>query len=132
MAFSFIVLFVSIFGIINTLLMSVYERTREIGLMKALGMRNIKVFQLFAIESCIIGFWGSIIGIVAATGLGSIINNTLAKALADSLAGFKPYSFPIEQVPFIIIGIVFVAFLSGTLPALKASRLDPINALKYE
>lgn len=132
MGFSFIVLFVSIFGIVNTLLMSVYERTREIGLMKALGMRNIKVFQLFAIESAIIGFWGSVSGIVAATALGSFLNSVLGESLSDSLAGFRIYSFPAPEVPYIILGIVFVALLAGTLPALKASKLDPINALKYE
>ena len=65
----------SLFGIINTLLKSVQERTREIGLMKAMGMGGRSIFSLFSAEAVIIGFLGSAIGSLVAIGLGSVISS---------------------------------------------------------
>ncbi len=77
-AFAVIALIAAGFGIINTLLMSVQERTREIGLMKAMGMGGGKVYTLFSLEAVFIGFLGSAIGAGVAIALGTGISNVLA------------------------------------------------------
>jgi putative ABC transport system permease protein len=130
--FSVIVLLVSVFAIANTLFMSVYERTREVGLMKAIGMRDRAVFMLFAVEAAIIGFWGSIIGIIGANIFGLILNFLASRFLSGTFETFRPFSVPLTETFIIILVIMAIAFLAGTIPALKASRLDPIDALKYE
>ena len=119
-------------GIINTLFMSVQERTREIGLDKALGMSNGKVFFSFSAEAIMLGFWGSVIGVVV-----SIIIGTIASGVAHEtfLKDFPTFQLTIFE-PLTMLGIVamimFIAFLAGTLPARKASKKNPIDALRYE
>jgi len=130
--FAIITLVAASFGIINTLLMSVQERTREIGLMKALGLSRSKIFTLFSIEAALIGFWGSILGILFANGIGRIINSVVAKGFLKSFPGLNLFTFPFHSSLLIVIVIVVVAFLAGTLPATRAAKKDPIEALRYE
>lgn len=132
LGFSMIVLLVSVFAIANTLLMSVYERTREIGLMKALGMKERGVFYLFALEAAIIGFWGSIAGIIGATVFGFVLNVIANSQLSGTFESYVPFEPNVLGMLIIIPIIMFVAFLAGSLPAAKASRLNPIDALRYE
>lgn len=130
--FGVIALLAATIGIINTLFMSVQERTREIGLMKALGMSNAKIFLSFSIEAIALGFWGSILGIIV-----SIITGYSANALAHEtfLADFPTFTLvefrPLDML-FIILLIMLIAFLAGTLPARRASKENPIDALRYE
>lgn len=131
-AFAIIALIAASFGIINTLLMSVQERTREIGLMKAMGMGASKVFALFSAEAVVIGFLGSAIGAAVAIGLGTIISNVLAAGPLSDLAGLRVLEFNPISVLTVIVVVMLLAFLSGTLPAARAARLDPIEALRYE
>lgn len=131
-AFAVIALIAASFGIINTLLMSVQERTREIGLMKAMGMGASKVFALFSAEAVVIGFLGSAIGAAVAIGLGTIISNVLAAGPLSDLAGLRVLEFNPISVITVIVVVMLLAFLSGTLPAARAARLDPIEALRYE
>jgi putative ABC transport system permease protein len=130
--FSSIVIVAGAIGIINTLLMAVYERTREIGLMKALGMKRLGVFSMFAFEAITIGFWGGFLGIAIGRIIGEVVNNYAASTLLKGFEGFYLFKFPIAQMGLILLGTMIIGFLAGTLPALKASRLDPINALRYE
>ncbi len=131
-AFAVIALIAAGFGIINTLLMSVQERTREIGLMKALGMGAGKIFALFSTEAVFIGFLGSAIGALAAIGLGTVISEVLASGVLADLAGLKILSFDPLSVLGVTLLVMLIAFLAGTLPANRAARLDPIEALRYE
>lgn len=120
------------FGIINTLLMSVYERTQEIGLMKALGMSRSKVFSLFAIEAALVGFWGSVVAVGAAT-LASIgISNWASANFLKDFEGFTLLVVSWQGAIFVVALIMAIAFVAGTFPAIKASRLNPIDALRSE
>lgn len=130
--FGAIALLAASFGIINTLYMSVQERTREIGLMKAMGLSSGKVFAIFSVEAALIGFLGSIIGILGAIGMSSIINKVAADSFLESLTGFTLIQFSMTSTISIILVIMGIAFLAGTLPARKAAKLDPIEALRYE
>lgn len=130
--FAAIALVAASFGIINTLLMAVQERTKEIGLMKAMGMSGKKIFLLFSTEAVLLGFWGSLLGVVASNGVGRIVNNIASDSFLKDLPGFELMSFPYESM-LVIMGIIMVvAFIAGTLPASRAAKQNPIDALRYE
>jgi len=131
-AFAVIALIAAGFGIVNTLLMSVQERTREIGLMKAMGMGSGRVFALFSLEAVFIGFLGSAIGALAAIGVGTLISNRLSATLLSDLPGLHLLQFSVGSVTTIVLVVMAISFLAGTLPARRASRQDPIEALRYE
>ncbi len=131
-AFAIIALIAAGFGIVNTLLMSVQERTREIGLMKAMGMASRRIFTLFSIEAVWIGFLGSLVGVVGAMLVGSSISAVLANGLLADLPGLTLIAFDPVSVLTTILVIMLVAFLAGTLPAVRAARKDPVEALRYE
>lgn len=131
-SFAIIALLAAGFGIVNTLLMSVQERTREIGLMKALGMSGGKVFGLFSLEAIFIGFLGSAIGAAVGVATGSVISSVLSNGLLESLPGLSLFLFDPINTALIILSVMVIAFLAGTIPAMRAARQDPINALRYE
>ena len=112
--------------------MAVQERTKEIGLMKAVGMSRRKIFILFSIEAVLFGLIGSVAGVLAANLLGRAINSVASKGFLKDFDGLQLLSFELASVLTIILGITLIAFLAGTLPARKASKLDAIKALRYE
>ena len=130
--FGAIALLAASFGIINTLYMSVRERTREIGLMKAMGLSNGKIFQLFSIEAILIGVLGSILGILLAQGAGNTLNHVATESFLKGMDGFTLTKFTLQNNTIITIAIAIVAFLAGALPSRSASKKDPIEALRYE
>ena len=129
--FGVLALITSVFGIINTQYISVLERTQQIGLMKALGMRRRDVGRLFKVEAAWIGFLGGVIGSITAVVSGSILNPWITKTLTlgegNNLLIFQP--LPIFGL---IVGLMLVAVGAGILPARKAATLDPIEALRTE
>lgn len=131
-AFAVVALIAASFGIVNTLLMSVQERTREIGLMKAMGMSNGRVFALFSLEAVIIGLLGSAIGALAAIGVGSAISAAAGQTVLSALPGLTILLFEPGNILTVILVIMAVAFVSGVLPARRAARQDPIESLRYE
>lgn len=131
-AFAVVALVAAAFGIVNTLLMSVQERTREIGLMKALGMSSRRVFALFSLEAGFIGLLGSGTGVLAAVVVGSALSAALSAGPLAALGGLDILLFTPQAAVTIVLVIMAVAFLAGTLPARRAARQTPITALRYE
>ena len=131
-AFGIIALLAASFGIVNTLLMSVQERTKEIGLMKAMGMNSRRVFLLFSLEAVMIGFWGSLIGVAVAELIGHLADHVVSNGLLSGLPGLQLLAFPAANIIKVMLLIMGIAFLAGTLPAWRAARQNPIDALRYE
>jgi len=121
-------LVVAAVNITNTMYTSVLERTREIGVMKAIGSRNRQILNIFIIESGILGLMGGALGVLLGYGIAKMGQ---AIARAAGLTFLRPY-FPI----WLTIGCLLFAFLvgagAGTLPAIQASRQKPVDALRYE
>jgi len=121
-------LIVASVNIMNTMYTSVLERTKEIGVMKAIGARNTSIMKIFIYESGILGLIGGILGVV----LGFLVASAAGGAAAA--AGYSSLR-PIFPV-FLVLGCLLFSFLigaaSGFFPALKASKLKPANALRYE
>ncbi len=114
-------------GITNAMIASVLERTKEIGLMKALGASNFIVLTLFLLEAGFIGAVGGIIGVIVGFGLANII------AFVGQQAGFGLSA--VQSPEIIVFALAFsmiVGMISGFYPALRASKLDPVEALRYE
>lgn len=130
MGFGLLAIIASIFGIINTQYISVLERTREIGLMKALGMRSKDIGRLFRYEAAWIGFLGGAIGVGLAF-LVTLLNPVIASALKLE-EGTALLQLDIVSSALLIIGLIIVAIVSGYFPSRKAAKLDPIEALRTE
>ncbi len=130
-AFGAIAVIASVFGIINTMYISVLQRTREIGLMKALGMRRRDIGRLFRFEAALIGLLGGVIGAGGGILVGTLLNPWITKILEldpdKSLLIFK-----FNQIAILIGLLVIISVLAGWLPSRKASKLDPIEALRTE
>lgn len=132
--FGAIALLAAAIGIVNTLLMSVEERTREIGLDKALGMSSGRIFVEFATEAILLGFWGSVCGVLVAVGIGSAVNAAVHApgAFLEVFPTFDLFRFTLGNILPIILVVMLIAFIAGTAPAWKAAHKNPIDALRYE
>ena len=112
--------------------MSVQERTREIGLMKAMGMSGGRIFALFSTEAVFIGFLGSAIGAGVAMLVGGIISQVLADGLLADLAGLRILIFTPGAIVTVLLLVMGIAFIAAVLPASRAARQNPIDSLRYE
>ena len=130
-AFGFIAVIASVFGIINTMYISVIQRTREIGLMKALGMRKRDIGRLFRFEAALIGMLGGLIGAVGAILTGTLLNPYINEALSLD-KGDELLRFDYNQIAILIVILIIISIIAGWLPSRKATKLDPIVALRTE
>lgn len=129
--FGLITVIAAIFGIVNTQYISVLERTREIGLMKALGMSRRAVSRLFMVEATWIGLLGGLLGVAGAIILGVLIDPWVSKKL-ELGEGNHLIMFNVFQIILLILALMLVATIAGWLPSRKAAKLDPIEALRTE
>ncbi|MBR5508980.1 MAG: ABC transporter permease [Lachnospiraceae bacterium] len=123
-------LFVAAIGIANTMMMSIYERTKEIGIIKVLGcdMRNIRT--MFLMEAGFIGFFGGLIGLVLSYSISVIINMVVRNAGAGYESGIS--YIPIWLAALALVFAVIVGMVAGFFPALRAMKLSPLAAIRNE
>lgn len=131
-SFGIIALFVAALGIANTLIMAVYERTSEIGVMKAVGATQSQIRGLFALEAAAIGLLGGLFGAGAGLGLGMILNKWGVTLIAEDWAGFEFFTAPPSLLILTVFFCALIGFLAGIYPAFRASKLDPIVALRSD
>jgi putative ABC transport system permease protein len=131
-AFGIIALIVAAIGIVNTLIMAIYERTREIGVMKAVGATRGTIRMLFTVEGGVLGLLGGAVGVFLAVFFGQILNFVAARTFLSSYPGFTISVFS----PWLLLGVIAlttaIALVAGLAPANRAAKLDPVDSLRYE
>jgi putative ABC transport system permease protein len=117
-----ITLFGAVIGLMNIMLVSVAERTREIGIRKAVGANSSRILRQFLVEAIVIGQLGGIFGIILGIAIGNAVSGLIG----------SDFIIPWEWMGMGVALCLLVALLSGILPAIKAAKLDPIESLRYE
>lgn len=131
--FGSLALMVASIGIVNTLVMAILERRREIGIMKAIGASDGDVQKLFFAEAGAMGILGGIVGVVLGWAIGQVINvGTNIYLRRQSLPPEHFWAVPLWLVGGAIAFAFVVSLVSGLYPAGRAARLDPVQALRYE
>ena len=128
-----VALLLACLGIANTMYSAVLERTKEIGVLKALGSRRRDVLLVFVAEAAVIGLAGGLIGILTAVALGRLGNVAVDRLTQSVTSGH----FDVFRTDFVVVAVALVlavvlSTVSGLLPALRAARQDPVRALRYE
>jgi putative ABC transport system permease protein len=118
--------FISAFGIVNTLGLSIYERIRELGLLRAVGMSKRQVKRMVRVEAVIIAVLGALLGLV----VGILFGWALQRALSD--VGIDRLAIPIVQLVLMLIVAALIGVIAAILPARRASRINVLEAITYE
>jgi putative ABC transport system permease protein len=117
--------FVSIFGMINTLVLSVYERTREIGMLRAIGMTRRQVRRMIRQESVITALIGAALGLPLGIFLAALVNRALSQFDVR-------FSIPWAQLVILTVVAIVIGILAAIMPARRAAKLNPLQAIAYE
>jgi hypothetical protein len=127
-------LLVASFGIANTMIMSILERTREIGIMKAIGAEDREIKTIFFLEAAVIGVCGGLIGVVVAWGIDAVANRLAYRfILKPQGASFVDFFFlPVWLSVGAILFALIVSILAALYPAARAARIDPVRALRHD
>jgi putative ABC transport system permease protein len=128
-----IALTVASLGIVNTMVMSILERTREIGIMKAIGGSDQDVRWIFLVEAALIGLMGGVFGVVLGWGVGRVINRVANYYMeSQGVPAANLFLIPWWLVTGAIGFALLVSLVAGSFPAMRAARLDPIQALRHD
>lgn len=127
-----IALLVASFGIANTMIMSILERTREIGIMKAIGGSDSEIMRIFFLEASLIGFAGGALGVVGGWGVDRIANFLVNRYVVKQPPYIEFFSIPWYLWLSAIAFAVLISLLAAVYPALRAARVDPIRALRHD
>jgi ABC-type antimicrobial peptide transport system permease subunit len=127
-----IALLVASFGIANTMIMSILERTREIGIMKAIGGSDGEIMRIFFIEASLIGFAGGVVGVISGWGVDRIANYYVNKYVVKQAPWVEFFSIPWYLAASAIAFAVLVSLIAAIYPAMRAARVDPIKALRHD
>jgi putative ABC transport system permease protein len=127
-------LLVAALGVANTMMMAIYERTREIGVLKALGASAAEIRRLFTLEAGMIGLIGGFLGLIAGALLGRLVDWIAHRYLiSEGLTGVGPLSIvPWWLALGALLFALLIGILAGLYPAARAARLDPVIALRHE
>lgn len=127
-------LFVAAIGIANTMMMSIYERTKEIGILKVLGCAMGNIRTLFLMEAAFIGFFGGMLGIGISYGISAMINKVAGNMYGNMYGSTQTnISYIPPWLAFAALGFaVLIGIISGFLPALRAMKLSPLAAIRNE
>jgi ABC-type antimicrobial peptide transport system permease subunit len=127
-------LLVASFGIANTMIMSILERTREIGIMKAIGAEDREIKLIFFVEAGLIGLMGGVLGSLAAWGIDAVANRLAYKFVLEP-RGVSYVDF-FALPPYLWLGAILfavaVAIIAALYPAARAARIDPVKALRHD
>ncbi|MFR5602442.1 MAG: ABC transporter permease [Lachnospiraceae bacterium] len=125
-------LLVAAIGIANTMMMSIYERTKEIGVMKVLGCDMNNIRNMFLLESGFIGFMGGVVGLLISYGISFLMNRFLGLGQAMMGVDGNLSRIPLWLAGFSLIFAVVVGMLAGLFPSLRAMKLSPLAAIRNE
>ncbi len=117
---------IAVLGIVNTLALSVLERTRELGLLRAIGLRRAQTMRMITVEAVVISMFGAILGVVVGTGLGAAV----VRALKDD--GITELVLPWSQMGLAVVVAAIVGVVAAILPAIRAARLNVLGAIAHE
>jgi putative ABC transport system permease protein len=117
---------IAVLGIINTLALSVLERTRELGLLRAIGLRRAQVMRMVTVESVVISMFGALLGLAVGTGLGAAV----VRALRND--GVTDLALPWGQMTVYLVLAAFVGVAAAVLPAIRAARINVLGAIAHE
>ncbi|MDJ0462400.1 ABC transporter permease [Streptomyces sp. H27-C3] len=117
---------IAVLGVVNTLALSVVERTREIGLLRAIGLSRVQLRRMIRLESVVIAVFGAVLGLTLGLVWGVAIHQVLA------LEGLTAFAVPWGTVAAVVVGSVVVGLVAALLPALRASRMNVLGAIAHE
>lgn len=128
-----IALLVAAIGVINTMVMATLERTREIGIMRAIGATKRTIRRLFTVEAGVLGLLGGVIGVALSFGFTVVLNTIMNEQLKSSGVNARDVvQVPVALALLVIAGTTLIGIVAGGLPARRAANLDPVEALRHE
>jgi putative ABC transport system permease protein len=121
-----VAMLIAVLGIINTLVLSVLERTQELGMLRAIGLRRGQAMRMITVESVVISLFGALLGLAVGAGLGAAV----VHALKDK--GFSDLTLPWGLMVTYLVGGALVGVVAAVIPAIRAARLNVLAAIAYE
>ncbi|GAA4923685.1 putative ABC transport system permease protein [Stackebrandtia albiflava] len=119
-------IFIAVIGVVNTLTLSVLERTRELGLLRAVGMTRGQVTAMVMVESVVISVFGAVLGLAAGAGLGIVVQQALSDDFLEVLV------MPWGTMVFYLVAAVVIGVLASLIPAFRANRLNVLSAISHD